>query len=150
MSLGRSCRCYSALGSERNTNHRTSFSVMYTYLFTLRFKPPINFIILDFCRHFKIYLGQVGPNVWRLVMCLHFRPISLMLFFSLVFLHLYSPRPSKASIVIAINRSTRALLSTKGDYDRGWYDRSVIASTVNSSLPRTDLFWRGETINVNI
>lgn len=109
----------------------TGFSFVHTYPFTLNFKPPIDPVIIEFCRFFDVCLGQIGPIVWRVVACL--RHLTNMVglpftFFHLI--HLYSPKLFRHGIFTLVARSKRVLVSPEDDKDRGWYARFVVAPTV--------------------
>ena len=51
--------------NQRITSYHAGFSFVYTYPFTLGFNPPIDPVIIEFCRYFNICFGQIGPIVWR-------------------------------------------------------------------------------------
>lgn len=86
--------------AERIFNFRPGSFFVYTYLFTLLFELLIDPVIFDFCRHFNACLGQVGPNLWRLMVYFYFLVnIADIPFFPLYLLHLFSPKPLKGSII---------------------------------------------------
>jgi len=117
--------------NQRITSYMTGFSFVYTYPFTLGFKPAIDPVILDFCHFFQVCLAQIGPLVWRAVACLRHLSNKAGVDFTFPHLiHLYSPRLFRIGVFTLVARSKRVLVSPEDDKDRGWYARFVAAPTV--------------------
>ncbi|XP_009768534.1 uncharacterized protein [Nicotiana sylvestris] len=117
--------------NQRITSYITGFYFVYTYPFTLGFRPSIDPVILEFCRFFDVCLGQIGPIIWRVVACLRHltNTASVPITFPHL-IHLYSPRLFRKGVFTLVARSKRVLVSPEDDKDRGWYARFVAAPTV--------------------
>jgi len=117
--------------NQRITSYLTGFSFVYTYPFTLGFRPAIDPVILEFCRFFNVCLGQIGPIIWRAVAYLRHLATKAEAPFTFPHLiHLYSPRLFRNGVFTLVARSKRVLVSPEDDKDRGWYARFVAAPTV--------------------
>lgn len=118
--------------NQRIFSFRIGFSFVYTYPFTLGFIPAIDPVILDFCRFFKIYLGQIGPLVRRAVACLRYLSVKANVSFTFPHLiHRYHPKLFRHGFFTLTARSKRILVSPEDDNDRGWYTRYVAVRTVD-------------------
>lgn len=51
------------------TTHVEGYLSVYTYSFTLGL---VDSVILDFCRRYNVFLGQIHPSLWRIVILLRF------------------------------------------------------------------------------
>ncbi|XP_070003111.1 uncharacterized protein [Nicotiana sylvestris] len=117
--------------NQRITSYLTGFSFIYTYPFTLGFKPAIDPVILEFYRFFDVCLSQIDPIVWRVVACLsHLSNMASVPFTFSHLIHLYSPRLFRNGVFTLVARSKRVLVSPEDDKDRGWYARFVAVPTV--------------------
>jgi len=118
--------------NQRISSFRNGYSFVYTYPFTLGFNPPVDPVIIDFCRFFKICLAQVGPLVWRAVACLRYLSAKANVDFTLSHLiHLYHPNLMRHGVFTLTARSKKVLVNPEDDRDRGWYTRYVVVRTVD-------------------
>ncbi|XP_070010644.1 uncharacterized protein [Nicotiana sylvestris] len=118
--------------NQRISSFRNGYSSVYTYPFTLGFNPPIDPVILDFCRFFTICLAQIGPLVWRTVACLRYLSSKANVNFTFSHLiHLYHPNLIRHGVFTLTARSKKVLVNPEDDKDRGWYIRYVAVRTVD-------------------
>ncbi|XP_075079771.1 uncharacterized protein LOC142165023 [Nicotiana tabacum] len=118
--------------NQRISSFRNGYSSVYTYPFTLGFNPPIDPVILDFCRFFTICLAQIGPLVWRTVACLRYLSSKANVNFTFSHLiHLYHPNLIRHGVFTLTARSKKVLVNPEDDRDRGWYIRYVAVRTVD-------------------
>nr|XP_016514841.1 PREDICTED: uncharacterized protein LOC107831570 [Nicotiana tabacum] len=118
--------------NQRISSFRSGYSSVYTYPFTLGFNPPIDPVILDFCRFFTICLAQIGPLVWRTVACLRYLSSKANVNFTFSHLiHLYHPNLIRHGVFTLTARSKKVLVNPEDDKDRGWYIRYVTVRTVD-------------------
>uniref|UniRef100_A0A1S3Z2F0 Uncharacterized protein n=1 Tax=Nicotiana tabacum TaxID=4097 RepID=A0A1S3Z2F0_TOBAC len=118
--------------NQRISSFRSGYSFVYTYPFTLGFNPPIDPVILDFCRFFTICLAQIGPLVWRTVACLRYLSSKANVNFTFSHLiHLYHPNLIRHGVFTLTARSKKVLVNPEDDKDRGWYIRYVAVRTVD-------------------
>ncbi|XP_070009637.1 uncharacterized protein [Nicotiana sylvestris] len=113
------------------TSYMTGFSFVYTYPFTLGFRPSIDPVILEFYRFFDVCLDQIGPIIWRVVAYLrHLTNKAGVPFTFPRLIHLYSPRLFRNGVFTLVARSKRVLVSPEDKKVCGWYARFVAAPTV--------------------
>ncbi|XP_075106345.1 uncharacterized protein LOC142179550 [Nicotiana tabacum] len=118
--------------NQRISSFRNGYSSVYTYPFTLGFNPPIDPVILDFCRFFTICLAQIGPLVWRTVACLRYLSSKANVNFTFSHLiHLYHPNLIRHGVFTLTTRSKKVLVNPEDDRDRRWYIRYVAVRTVD-------------------
>ncbi|XP_070007791.1 uncharacterized protein [Nicotiana sylvestris] len=118
--------------NQRISSFRNGYSSVYTYPFTLGFNPPIDPVILDFCRFFTICLAQIGPLVWRTVACLRYLSSKANVNFTFSHLiHLYHPNLIRHGVFTLTARSKKVLVNPEDDKDRGWYIRYVAVRTAD-------------------
>ncbi|XP_070023125.1 uncharacterized protein [Nicotiana sylvestris] len=117
--------------NQRITSYLTGFSFVYTYPFTLGFRPTIDSVILEFCCLFNVCLGQIGPIIWRVIACLRHLATKVEVPFTFPHLiHLYSPRLFCNGVFTLVARSKRVLVSRKDDKDSGLYARFFVDPTI--------------------
>jgi len=111
------------------TTHVKGFLSVYTYPFTLGSVDPV---IIDFCRQYRVTLGQIYPSFWRIVILLRFfsSKIEGMSFTLDHLIRLYSPRLYRGGLIRLQRRATKVLFSSiDEDKDRGWMCRFVRVRT---------------------